>query len=56
MQNLEPRSRVNPIHFFGINYIKIDVIQGTIQLVESILDVIYVMDVVGVDLSRDLQG
>ena len=41
MQNLEPRSRVNPIHFFGINYIKIDVIQGKIQLVESNFDVIH---------------
>ena len=27
--------------FFGLNYIKIDVIQGKIQLVESIFDVIY---------------
>ena len=28
-------------NFFGIKYIKIDVILGTIQLVESIFDVIY---------------
>ena len=28
-------------NFFGINYIKIDVIQGTIQLVESIFDIMY---------------
>ena len=32
---------VNPIKLFGLNYIKIDVIQGKIQLVESIFDVIY---------------
>ena len=31
---------VNPIIFFGINYIQIDVIHVAIQLVESIFDVI----------------
>ena len=30
------RSGVNPIKLFGINYIRINVIQGKIQLVESI--------------------
>ena len=32
---------VNPIKLFGINYIKIDLIQGKIQIVESIFDVNY---------------
>ena len=35
------RSGVNPIKLFGINYIRINVIQGKIQLVESIFDVNY---------------
>ena len=33
-------SGVNPIKLFGINYIKIDVIQGKIYLVESVFDVV----------------
>ena len=38
--NIKQGSGVNPMKLFGINYMKIDVIQGKIWLVESAFDVI----------------
>ena len=41
VEEIQLLSGVNPINFFGINYIKTDVIHAKIYLVESIFDVIY---------------